>query len=106
MDTIKDQLPLIINGVSVVLTAIVTWWATKKKETRQDKTEDSTLMRSDFDALVKANKEFRDEVRRDLDIAKKELEIAKARIATLEIELETRANKIAQLEHVIAELSK
>ena len=106
MDTLKDQLPFIINGASVFLTAIVTWMATKRKETRQDKTEDSTLMRNDFDALLKANKEFRDEVRRDLDIAKRELDIAKQRIATLEIELETRANKIIELEKTIVSLTK
>jgi predicted RNase H-like nuclease (RuvC/YqgF family) len=106
MEIPKEQLTYIINGASVVLTALITWWATKKKEARQDKTEDSTLMRSDFDSLVRANAEFRAEVRKDLEVAKRELDAAKLRIAVLEQELDNRAAKIMELERTIAELSK
>lgn len=103
---IQANLTAIFSGLSAVIGALAGWYATRKRENRQDRNEDSTLMRSDFDALVKANTAFREEIRKDLEIAKKELENAKLRIVVLEKELESRAIKIMELERTIAELTK
>jgi archaellum component FlaC len=96
MDFIKEKSDIILQFLALVFTSLVTYYATKKKEQRRDKSAEESSLRKDFDVLAKANADFRNEVRADLETAKRELEVAKK-------ELQEAKNKIAALE---AELVK
>lgn len=89
-----------------IIGTLVTAYVTRKKDKRVD-------MQQEFELLTKANASFREEVRKDLLAAKKELEkareelaAAKKRIETLEGELATRENRVKQLETEVAGLKE
>lgn len=105
-DSTSTYSTLLINVGVPVLTALLTYWATKKKNDAEARKEEATAASSQFAEIIKANSEFREEVRRDLLQAKAELDLAKARISLLEKELAARDARIAELEETIASLKK
>ncbi len=111
MSSFSENTPIIINAIVALLGAAGTYLVLKRNQKREDLVTADNVMRVDFDVLIKANNDFRDEVRQDLELAKRELNkakeelhIAKNRITVLENELGERLERIHTLEIQIATL--
>jgi len=84
---ILTYLPTVLPLIAGAIASVATYFAGK-----------SVNKRDDFSTLVKANEEFRNEIRADLSVAREELQKAKDRILFLETELENRNTMVYQLQ--------
>jgi hypothetical protein len=108
-ETISSNITPILSGLTAVIGACAGWYASKKKEAREDKAaevNERTLMQTQFEALMVANASFRTEVRADLDKTKVELASAHREIEQLRVELKSKDILIVQLQGQVITLNQ
>ena len=82
---------LIATAITGLVTSVFTYIISRRNSKR-----------SDFDALIAANEEFRDEIRSDLESTKRDLKDAQAHIARLEALVSDKNAKIYELQtHIV-----
>ena len=86
------DIAVIIGGLGAILTALVGFWTGRKKSKN-----------SDFDLLIKANEQFRSEIRNELADARHTIEELRSAMKDKDREVEELKSSVSDLHNEIVE---
>jgi peptidoglycan hydrolase CwlO-like protein len=87
-----ESMEIVVGGVTSLIGALISFWIGKKKSRNND-----------FDALIKANEQFRSEIRNELADARATIEELRQAMKDKDKEIEELKNSINDLHNEIIE---